>query len=784
MKRFYYLTIMLLIIPLWIFAYASASKELVFDPKIASYLQKEFNTTDLSPKLIHSVKHLDLSNQNLTSTKGLEHFKNLEKLNLSHNIITDSSFLNELPYLTELDMSFNQLEHIESVNAKMENLNLQSNRLTSIEFTHSLEDLTTLNIRANDVLSLEPLEEVENLTYLNIRGNRVESLQPLSSLENLVNLNARNNQIQSIDPIIDLPLHERIFLSGNNINNFELLADKLDEIEEIDFEIDIPKPLLHAESGVYDRPFQLEIETDEDLEIYYTLDGSLPNANANKYEGPIEISREAMLEIPLISNHQTSSQEEALTFEPEEVKRAVTVTAVSSYKKGKSPAREFSKPVSATYILEPDLFSSSLPVISLTAEPRDLFDHYEGIYVPGIWYEEDSLWSGNYAKKGRAYEKEATIDFFHKDGQLKFHQNIGIRINGRASRRLPQKSLRIYPRSDYGQSRIYANIFKDLAYDEFNLLLLRNSGQDFNSTFLRDGLMHELIKDLDVDTQAYRPSIVLINGEYWGIHNIREKYDKDYIDIKYNVRDEDLVLMKAYTDKGLHFDMKSGSDIDRKHYDDLLDFVSSDAITADKGLEHVETLMDLDNFLHYVAYQVYYVNIDSFSNNLMLWRKRVDYTPEAPTGHDGRWRWMLFDLDWGMGRGLLTYKEDDPLNYNMIEHVLEDEERMTLFRELMKNKEVKERFIKTMITLLQTNFETDYVKQKIDEASNNIRDEMPQMIARWENISSIEEWEENLEELYEFAEKRPQVVKENMLKEFNLTELELEKIEKEVSLAR
>lgn len=782
MKRLFYLTI-ILIIPLWVFAYATANKELDFDPKIETYLQEEFNTTDLSLKLIHTVKHLDLSNQNLTSTKGLEHFKNLEKLNLSHNIISDSSFLNALPNLTELDVSFNQLDHIESLSPKMESLNLQSNRLTSIEFTHSLENLTTLNIRANDVLHLEPLKEIENLTNLNIRGNRVESLQPLASLENLVNLNARNNQIQSIDPIIHLPLNERIYLTGNDIDNLEILTDKLDEIEEVDFEIDIPKPLLHTESGVYDESFQLEIEADEGLEVYYTLDGSLPTANANKYEGPIEISKEVMLEVPLISNHQTSSQEEALTFEPEEVKRAITVTAVSSYKSGKSPAREFSKPVSATYILEPDLFSSSLPVISLTAEPRDLFDYYEGIYVPGIWYEEDSLWSGNYAKKGRAYEKEASIDFFDEDGKLEFHQDIGIRINGRASRRLPQKSLRIYPRSDYGQSRIYANIFEDLAYDEFNLLLLRNSGQDFNSTLLRDGLMHELIKDLDVDTQAYRPSIVLINGEYWGIHNIREKYDKDYIDIKYNVRNEDLVLMKAFIDKGLHFDMKAGSDIDRKHYDDLLDFVSSDDITTSKGLQHVETLMDLDNFLHYVAYQVYYVNIDSFSNNLMLWRKRVDYTPEAPAGHDGRWRWMTFDLDWGMGRGLLSYKEDDPLSYNMIEHVLEDEERMTLFRELMTNEEVEERFIKTMVTLLQSNFEANYVKQRIDDLSSNIRGEMPQMIARWENISSIEEWDENLEVLYEFAEKRPQVVKEHMLKEFNLTELELEQIEKDVNSA-
>ena len=133
---------------------------------------------------------------------------------------------------------------------------------------------------------------------------------------------------------------------------------------------------------------------------------------------------------------------------------------------------------------------------------------------------------------------------------------------------MPQKSLRIYPRSDYGQSRIYSKIFEDVPYHEFNLLVLRSSGNDNNSTLMRDGLMHELIKDRGLDVHGYQPSIVLINGEYWGIHNIREKFNEDYIDIKYNVKEEDLVMMSVYTDSGLHFDMDVGTEKDKTHYND------------------------------------------------------------------------------------------------------------------------------------------------------------------------------------------------------------------------
>src|SRR5699024_8959355 len=107
---------------------------------------------------------------------------------------------------------------------------------------------------------------------------------------------------------------------------------------------------------------------------------------------------EVMNALPVISNHETSKDKEAPSFLANEVKKAITVTAVSSYKKSKAQAREFSEQISKTYILDTTLFDSELPVISLNVDPHSLFDEHEGIYVPGVWYEEDSIWSGNYAQ--------------------------------------------------------------------------------------------------------------------------------------------------------------------------------------------------------------------------------------------------------------------------------------------------------------------------------------------------------------------------------------------------
>src|SRR5699024_3473087 len=174
---------------------------------------------------------------------------------------------------------------------------------------------------------------------------------------------------------------------------------------------------------------------------------------------------------------------------------------------------------------------------------------------------------------------------------------------------MPQKSLRLYARSTYGQSRFFANIFPDLNYDTFKMLILRNSGNDYHSTHIRDGLMHELVKDRNVDGQAYQPAIILINGEYWGIQNIRERLTDDYINIKYNInRDEIAILKTDYKGEGVHFKVAAGSEHDKNHYNDMIKYVENNDMSHPTNMKHVEKLMDMENFIEYVAFQVYYAN--------------------------------------------------------------------------------------------------------------------------------------------------------------------------------
>lgn len=533
---------------------------------------------------------------------------------------------------------------------------------------------------------------------------------------------------------------------------------------------EVPIPEFSQISGTYDEAFLLAFKAVAGYEVYYTLDGSKPTTSSFLYKHPIEISLRTIMAQKILSNVKTSPLQGEFSFTAEEVKKAVVVTAAAT-----DGNDQFSDPVSCTYILDGSLFRSGLPVISLVVDPSQFFDEEEGIYVPGAAYEEGDLDTGNYYGRGRHYEKEGMIDYFNGDGTLGFQQNIGIRINGSYTRRLPQKSLRLYARRRYGQKRIQYNLFPALPYDSFKRLVLRNGGNDYYSTYIRDGLMHELIKDRKVDVQAYRPSIVLMNGEYWGLHNIREKFTKDYIHTKYDMDKTDIIMMSVDSKEEGGFKIDVGSKKDRTHYDALMEYVKRNDMEKDDPIRFVETFMDVENYFEYVAAQVYYGNMDSFSNNMTIWRKRTGYTPDAPPGHNGRWRWMIFDLDWGMGYRIEG--KGDPMTFNMLAHVLRDDPSVLLFRRLMMNERMRLRFIEKMLELLCTNFEMRRVQAKIDELAEAIRPEIPQAIRRWKNIESVEAWEEHIGQLHQFAEIRPGLIKEQMMQVFKLTAEELENIE-------
>ena len=139
----------------------------------------------------------------------------------------------------------------------------------------------------------------------------------------------------------------------------------------------------------------------------------------------------------------------------------------------------------------------------------------------------------------------------------------------------------------------------------------------------RDALMQSLVDHLDIDTQAYRPSVVFLNGEYWGIYNLRERYDKDYFASHYNL-DEDKVAMLNFpvkTSGDLDIEVVEGTENDANAFrTDIIQYLKNNDVKQTNVYEHMKTVMDIDNFINYNIANMYYINVDWPGNNTSVWK--------------------------------------------------------------------------------------------------------------------------------------------------------------------
>ncbi|WP_166786685.1 CotH kinase family protein [Jeotgalibacillus salarius] len=747
------LRITLLLIPLtviWAFIYYVADKPLELDPLFTEALQTEAGMPPgpIDRNMVKDLTELDLSGYQLTDVEGIEYFASLEHLNLSQNLLSEIPGLENLDKLQTLNVSFNQLNALNVSSPFLIELDVEANDLSNLSFLQGLDSLQRLTIRDNDIQDVSPLENVPLLTYLNARGNQIFDVKPLSGLTSLQNLNLRNNQVKDVSPLTDLPLGERLYLDGNGIKDFSFLEETIATTVDYDFSTALSPPVISEPSGTLTSGSSVTLDSEAD--VYYTLNGETPSPSSAKYTGPILINNE-ILNNTVLANNRVSVFQDPFTFQNEVVQDAVVLRA-ATYENG-----TMSETITRTYFLIDRSFGNgTLPVVSLSLDEASLFNEQTGIYVPGDYYnstQDDQ--EGNYRMSGSEWEREATMEYFTEDGQFAFVQDIGIRIHGGFSRALPQKSLRLYSKSEYGQSRFYYPFFQDSEQTEFNRLVLRNSGNDWRRSMLRDAMMHRLVKDGAVDMQHAQPVTVYINGEYWGIHNLRETFSTDYIELKYNIDPANIALLESEQSEQSGFKVEEGLPGDANDYVEMVEFAVSEDV--DESFDELNSMMDIENFLTYMSYQIYFGNKDALYNNTAIWKKKVTYNSNAPAMHDGRWRWMLYDVDQGFGNNFSNV--DEAIQSDTIEYFLREHSSTELFKAIVSSDRGQAIFINKMESMLDKEFHPDNVLQTIDQMTSEISQDMPRHIERWQNLENIDSWDQEVDWLRQYAEKRPEAVR-------------------------
>ncbi len=555
-------------------------------------------------------------------------------------------------------------------------------------------------------------------------------------------------------------------------------------------------PVFSSPGGIYKEAFDITISHhDEDAVIVYTLDGSMPcienlDGTTYQYKNDYAFFAGTPMGEFLSASYLSRIYDGSITIEDRSAETDKLANMSSTvhppyyfpvhplFKGMVVRARAYREKMIPSTITTHSYFITpegadrfSLPVISISIQEDMLFNYARGIYTPGIdadqWRidhpEETYRWPfpGNYQRRGPEAEHPASFELFDElSGQQLLAQNIGLRIHGGATRAFPMKSFRIYARNAYGNSHLFYPFFENRPHSLYKRLILRNSGNDFPTdvdhwasyeTMFRDAAIQGVVSHMNFATQAYQPAIVFLNGEYWGIQNIRERYDKYFLERVYGVDPDNIDIITGKDEP------KEG---DNLHYMATLSYIEEHGLQSEPHYNYIKTRIDVENFIDYQIANIYANNTDWPGNNIDFWRLRTNaYIPDSPYGHDGRWRWLLYDTDFGFSLrgGHQAYK------FNTLAFATEEDGTgwpnppwsTFLLRSFLENQEFRSSFINRFADQLNTGLSSERAERIILDKKNVIKDEIEEHFARWGYYYAYSKWENNVGVMLDFADNRP-----------------------------
>ncbi len=446
--------------------------------------------------------------------------------------------------------------------------------------------------------------------------------------------------------------------------------------------------------------------------IHYTLDGTIPTETSPRYMGAIPATGNAVVRARIFSQHYIPSITQSRTFLPGA--------------------------------------SHDIAVVTLATAPNNFFDIDTGIYVLGREYDRAAPNEG--ANFWQDWERDIHFSFYEPDGSLGTEFDTGVKIFGGYTRSFPQKALAFYARGRYGADKFEYPFFPELPYSKFENLVLRASGNDWLRTMIRDRALTSLMEGTTVDYQAGRPVAVYLNGEYFGLHNLREKINEHFIDSKHDVKKSEIDLLEG------NAEIVEGSN---QEYLDLVEFISTHEDPSQPDFyEAVAAQIDIENFIAYQILEIYISNTDWPERNIKFWK-----TPGT------KWRWLLYDTDHGFGLYTSSVR-DNTLRYATSANSTGGSNppwSTLLLRKLLQNPKFEKQFISYFADQLNSRFLPSNIKSVVDRLADQIRSEIPNQAERWVSGRGGWNWEGEISKLISYGNSRPQYVWQHLQSFFALS---------------
>lgn len=495
-------------------------------------------------------------------------------------------------------------------------------------------------------------------------------------------------------------------------------------------------PAFSVTPGIYDNAVTVAITAGEGEAIRYTTDCTTPNASSEVYSGELSISKNSVIRAAAFRDGYLSGDV-----------------------------------ATATYLFRSDGVNHALPVVTLVTDPDNLWNSKTGIYATGDQFDPDAASYADTLKSATYYqakfateeqvdtiwEKPAAFSLFDDNGKQVFTQNVGIRIAGSFGRGRAQKGFNVIARKEYGKGSMEYPFFENRPYTEYKAVVLRAGAQDQNRSKIRDELASGLLEGTDINIlyQAYRPTVLYLNGEYWGVYFMKEKRNRFFVAQHENTENNvDLAIGKGF---------KQRTYGDNSDWVSLYEYATTHNLSASDAYNYVAERMDVDSFRDYMIAEIYNGNTDTY--NFQYYRLK-----------GGKWKFIFYDFCWGFqspGHETLAFRMGKTPS---------DVCSAKLFAAMLQNKGWRDSFCRRFAELLNTAFAPERVSALIEELYGYVEPEIKREREKFNkdtfmgvkqpatNLGTYEGFQSEISKLKDFAQKRPEEIKRQLQSNLGLSD--------------
>lgn len=517
-----------------------------------------------------------------------------------------------------------------------------------------------------------------------------------------------------------------------------------------EFRIDFSHP-----AGFYDFEFELDMGTkNPEIEIYYTLDGRNPSVSDLLYSSDLIIaSRDGEPNV-----HATQVMNPCNPIVQDSEVEKCNIVSARAFLNGEPVSRIYRR---SYFVDDAGIDRYQLPVVSIITDPDNLFDEDVGIMVPGGSCDCETIVTCNFFKD---WEAPVHMEWF-ESGSLLYSANLGIEIHGSSSRKGLQKPFKILSKKQYGDKNIDFPFFENTERDKWDDLVFKSINSRGNDSGFSDELAHDIViaDDWNVECSAYRHFVLFLDGEYWGIYSLREKLDPEFVSNEYDIPSESLDFLRNM--KTAAPNVVFGND---SSFVALISEMQELDMDDPASIAFLETHVDIDNMWDYFIVETYGGNYDWTSHNMMLFTDRDDPL--------FRWTFRLWDLDFAFTGPYKVFMlrvlgyEGEYLGNTFEPHP--DSDQVFFYRKMLESTELRDRLLNRYIYHLQHSLCPEVMSAIVAEHEARLVGDIEEHAQRYTSvIESLDFWQNEVNRLYNFVEKRPDAIIDQLNLAFE-TELE------------